>query len=240
MSNGNASLPSWVLADLQTLANPERKEVTSGYFPTSMEILGVPVPDVRRVARKLKRELNGEEPERVLTMAFLLHETRVHECRQAAYELLEGRRDARALIKPRTLRALGKGNDNWASVDAFSVMVAGPVWREGQVPDREVISWTRSKDRWWRRSALVSTVALNMPSRGGTGDADRTLMVCDALVNDPDPMVGKGLSWALRALIPVDREGVESFLERNRDHLLALVRREVGNKLKTGKKNPNR
>ncbi len=240
MEGEGSGVPDWVEADLRSLANPERREVTSRYFPTQMEILGVPVPELRKVARKLKRELKDEPPEAVLKMSFLLHAMRIHECCQAAHELLDGRKDARGLLKTKTLRALGKGNDNWATVDSFSVLVAGPAWREGQIPDGEVLSWTESDDRWWRRTALVSTVALNMPSRGGGGDKDRTLRVCNALVGDSDPMVAKGLSWALRALISVDGTAVGRFLDKNHETLPALVRREVGNKLRTGRKNPGR
>ena len=106
--------------------------------------------------------------------------------------------------------------------------------------DGEVRAWARSPDLWWRRTALVSTVALNMKSRGGKGDSVRTLMICRLLAHDTEPMVAKGLSWALRALIPVDREGVEAFLDERGETLPALVRREVKNKLRTGKKNPGR
>jgi 3-methyladenine DNA glycosylase AlkD len=51
-------------------------------------------------------------------------------------------------------------------------------------------------------------------------------------------MVAKGLSWALRTLIAVDRKGVQGFLEKHEESLPPLVRREVRTKLKTGKKNP--
>ena len=153
-----------------------------------------------------------------------------------AFELLDRRKDARGLLGLRDVRKLGEGNDNWASVDAFSVYVAGPVWRNGQITDREVLTWARSPDLWWRRTALVATVALNMKSRGGTGDARRTLMICRLLATDAAPMVSKGLSWALRALISVDRPGVEAFLHEHGADVPALVRREVGNKLRTGRR----
>jgi 3-methyladenine DNA glycosylase AlkD len=154
--------------------------------------------------------------------------------------MLEKRKDARERLDVRDVRRLGKGNDNWASVDAFSVYVSGPLWREKKISDEEVLSWTRSQDLWWRRTALVSTVALNMKSRGGSGDSSRTLMICEELAADREPMVAKGLSWALRALISVDRADVEEFLKNHGESLPALVKREVRNKLKTGKKNPNR
>ena len=51
-------------------------------------------------------------------------------------------------------------------------------------------------------------------------------------------MVAKGMSWALRDLIAHDRAAVERFLRKHDHHLPALVKREVRNKLTTGRKNP--
>lgn len=230
----------WADGALRGLCDPERQRVTQGYFPTSMEILGVSVPKLRTVLRQLLKDVKGEGPEDVLDLAWLLKEANTHEGRQVAFELLEKRLDARGLLKTRDVRRLGAGNDNWASVDAFCCSISGPLWREGQLSDKQIMSWTRSKDLWWRRTAVVSTVPLNMKSRGGTGNPGRTLMVCRALAEDPELMVAKGLSWALRALIPVDRGGVENFLKEYGEGLHSLVRREVRTKFDTGKKNPNR
>jgi 3-methyladenine DNA glycosylase AlkD len=227
---------AWVGDALRRLAIPERREFTERYFPSAMEILGVPAPQLRSLLRQLHGEWKEKDPEEVLELALAMSRMQVHECRQAAYELLDRRRDARRLLGIQKTRALGRGNDNWASVDAFSVLVSGPVWREGQLPDREVLAWAGSKDRWWRRTALVSTVPLNLRSRGGFGDVPRTLRVCETLVGDSDPMVAKGLSWALRAAVGVDREAVETFLRTYEEVLAALVRREVRNKLETGRK----
>ncbi len=51
-------------------------------------------------------------------------------------------------------------------------------------------------------------------------------------------MVVKALSWALRELISYDPTALERFLERHTERIAARVRREVGNKLNTGLKNP--
>lgn len=223
---------------LRRLADPARREATQGYFPTHMEILGVSAPNMRAVLKEIVAGLKGSGADDVLEMVWLLRELGTHEARQVAFELLNRRTDARARLRARDVRKLGEGNDNWASVDAFCGYVSGPAWREGQVTDGEVRRWAASPDPWWRRTALVSTVALNMKSRGGTGDTRRTLMICELLADDTHPMVAKGLSWALRALVQVDRPAVESFLAEKGEDLPALVRREVRNKLTTGKKNP--
>jgi 3-methyladenine DNA glycosylase AlkD len=105
----------------------------------------------------------------------------------------------------------------WEEVDTFSCYLAGPAWREGQVPDAVVQAWCRSDDRWWRRAALACTTALNIPARGGRGDAPRTLAICQLLLDDRDDMVVKALSWALRALARQDPKAVKQFVAKHAD-----------------------
>lgn len=95
-------------------------------------------------------------------------------------------------------------------------------------------------DRWWRRAAVVSTVALNNRARGGTGDTARTLSLCAVVVEDYDEMVVKAVSWALRECSKHDPQAVQSFLIEHEDQLAARILREVRHKLSTGLKNPRR
>ena len=153
--------------------------------------------------------------------------------------IFEKHAGARRKINWKYLEPLGNRMDSWGLVDAFAYL-AGPAWRNRQLTDTRVIRWTRSKNRWWRRAALVCTVFLNRKTQGGTGDTPRTLMVCEALVSDRDDMVVKGMSWALRDLLKRDRQAVEKFLAEHESELAARVKREVRNKLTTGVKNPRR
>ncbi|MEZ5594815.1 MAG: DNA alkylation repair protein [Pseudomonadales bacterium] len=68
----------------------------------------------------------------------------------------------------------------------------------------------------------------------------RTLAVVDRLKHDREDMVVKAVSWALRSLVAWDRTAVDRYLAANAAILHARVRREVGNKLRTGRKNPGR
>jgi hypothetical protein len=51
-------------------------------------------------------------------------------------------------------------------------------------------------------------------------------------------MVVKALSWALLELVYFDAQAVQGFLEEYELVLAGRVKREVGNKLRTGLKNP--
>ncbi len=160
--------------------------------------------------------------------------------RWVAYELIRNHEFAFDSLDDALLRELGQGMHSWDTVDDFSRTLSGPAWLQGIASDALIKGWAASDDLWWRRAALVSTVALNMRSYGGTGDAPRTLAICDMLAADREDMVQKALSWALRELVWHDPAAVQSFLDTHDDRLAARVKREVRAKLTTGIKNPRR
>jgi 3-methyladenine DNA glycosylase AlkD len=225
---------------LRRFTNPERRAATLNYFPSSMENLGVAVPDIRKVLRATRALVKSLSDGDVLDLAFAIIDENTLEGRQLAYELVASRKSLLHSLKLADVKRLGRRMDNWVSVDVFSVDIAGQTWRERKISDAEVMRWARSRDHWWRRAALASTIALNTPSRGGTGDVERTIAVCRELAGDREEMVAKALSWALRSLIPVSRAAVENFLAEHDAELAARVRREVRNKLETGKKSGGR
>lgn len=193
---------------------------------------------IRGVRRKFSERLSRESAELVIELALRLMRRPEIIPRFLAYELVQHHKQASRSLNARSLQKLGDGIDTWGAVDAFACYLSGPSWRERQVPDALIRRWARSKDRWHRRTALVSTVALNSKARGGGGDTKRTLMICGMLLEDRDDMVVKALSWALRELSKRDPGSVRRFLRENEGIMAARVIREVNNKLQTGLKNP--
>jgi 3-methyladenine DNA glycosylase AlkD len=185
------------------------------------------------------RETAELSPDEAIELAGRLWQLHEHRFLYATSRLIHRHPTAFSKVRWKVLEPLGNSMDSWGSVDMFATL-AGPAWREGQVSDARVLRWTQSKNRWWRRAALVCTVFLNRRSQGGRGDTPRTLAVCEPLVKDRDDMVVKAMSWALRDLIAHDRKAVERFLGKHDAHLATLVKREVRNKLTTGRKNPPR
>jgi 3-methyladenine DNA glycosylase AlkD len=222
----------------QPLAFSNPKEVAS---QIDAEIHALPVrntPNVRGIRRKYSQMLKEASPEFVLDVVRTL--VKEYGYRGPAYELIANHRAAFQRVGEAEVEELGQGINSWWSVDSFARILAGPAWLKGQVSDDLIHRWARSEDRWWRRAALVSTVALNVRSRGGMGDVERTFGVCRLLVGDHDDMVVKAMSWALRELVVHDADGVREFLDEHEGVLAARVKREVRNKITTGLKNPRR
>lgn len=195
-------------------------------------------PVVRNLRREYSKRLAHAGARPVLALALQLLRTPSDLHRFMAYELLNKHRVALASLRARDLQRLGRGLNSWSAVDTFACYLSGPAWREKQISDALVAKWACSKDRWWRRTALVSTVPLNRKALGGKGDAKRTLRTCRMLVHDRDDLVVKALSWALREVIQHNAIAVRTFIRVHKNDLAPRVLREVRNKLQTGLKNP--
>ena len=197
---------------------------------------------VRSVRKEFSKRLAHTSPQIVILLSLrLLHLDRPgFEYRFVAYELVSYHKAALRSLGEKELELLGQGISRWEDVDTFACYLAGPAWREYQVPDELIHRWARSEDRWWRRAAIVCTVALNNKARGGSGDTVRTLEVCRILVSDRDDMVVKAMSWSLRELSRRDPDAVRTFLLEHKGKLAPRVVREVNTKLTTGLKNPRR
>lgn len=197
-------------------------------------------PALHALLREVSKQLAKHDGREVVHIALALNEGDAHPYRFVACSLIFHRPDALARLTLKVVEQLGRGVDSWGDVDVFAGLVAGPAWRVGRLKDSHIHRWARSENQWWRRAALVSTVALNRKSVGGTGDVARTIAVCRLLADDANDMVAKALSWALRELIPHDTRAVQAFVSSYKRVLARRVVREVTNKLTMGVKNPRR
>lgn len=225
---------------LAELSTDKRREASSRYIKSSLTVIGTATPELRKVVREFAAAVKAGTAEDAFGLALELARRGTLEGRQAGYELLAKHKEAMADLTVADLERLGEGMDNWASVDGFCLEILGPCWLRGVIEDEHVFAWLDSEDVWWRRAAVVATTGLNKKSRGGKGDAPRTLAVCERVVAEKHPMITKALSWALREMGKVEPEPVIRFLEEHEGELAAHVKREVRAKLETGRKNPRR
>jgi 3-methyladenine DNA glycosylase AlkD len=191
---------------------------------------------LRKVRKKYSKLLKTEKAEFVLRVAKIILQSKKY--RWVAYELIYYHPEAFKLLDRKKLETLGQGINSWWTVDSFARTLSGPAWLAGLITLDTIREWAESDDLWWRRAALVSTVALNIRSHGGKGDVNRTLAICRMLTDDHEDMVVKALSWALRVLVVHDPDEVKKFLDKYKKNLAPRVIREVNNKLRTGLKNP--
>jgi 3-methyladenine DNA glycosylase AlkD len=214
------------------------KKIARELFDDIQKVKLKNVPNLRKVRQKYSKKLTQASPEQILDFVRCFRDNYTHHW--IVFEIFYCHKTAINIIGVEELKEFEIQFNNWGESDVFAGYVAGPAWRNGQIPDELIVAWANSTDYWWRRIAVVCTIALNRRSLGGQGDIPRTLKICRTVAADKNDMVIKSLSWALRELIPYDPESVRRFISENESVLAARVKREVNNKLTTGVKNPKR
>ena len=191
-------------------------------------------PSLREVRRGRSKALRTAPAAEVIAIAQALERDAGQGGKWIAYELIRFHPGAFAAIKEAEIADFAGRVASWYATDAFGTILSGPLWAKGRISDRLIDSWSRSGDRWLRRSALVATVGRNATRP----DPASTFDICLRLADDRDDMVEKAVSWALRYLSQKDRDAVVAFMSAQGDRFRPRVKREVRNKLTTGLKTP--
>ena len=203
------------------------------------EIAALPrraTPHLRALRRTWSARLKGEGADHVIATARALEAAAPQEGKWLGYELVRHHKPAFAAVTEAQIADFASRIASWYATDAFGTILLGPLWAKDRISDDLIDGWSRSDDRWFRRSALVATVGRN----AAKPDAATTFAICLRLAGDKDDMVEKAVSWALRYLSQKDRDAVVAFMAEHGERFRPRVKREVRNKLGTGLKNPKR
>lgn len=211
-----------IAAALPPLGSPERAEKERAYLKSTLDHLGVPVPQIRRVTAAAVRDLPRA---RTLALADALWDTGVHEFRSAAVEALAARhRVLDPADLPRVARLL-RTAQTWAHVDPLAINVVGRVLAADLSP---LDPWTGDPSLWIRRSALLA----HLPGiRAGSPDLPRITAYADQAVASPDFFIRKALGWVLRDLARHHPARVAAWLTAHLDAVSTVTFREAVKRL---------
>jgi 3-methyladenine DNA glycosylase AlkD len=116
---------------------------------------------------------------------------------------------------------------NWAHCDGVSTwLIAASIANRPGLADR-LAAWTKSKNRWKRRSAAVSLIQEAKRGR----NTETIFHICGLLLQDTDDMVQKGVGWLLKETYPKRPREVLVFLDGWRARAPRLVLRLAAEKM---------
>ena len=116
---------------------------------------------------------------------------------------------------------------NWSHCDGVSTwLIAASIANRPGLADR-LAGWTKSKNRWKRRSAAVSLIQEAKQGR----NTETIFHICDLLLEDADDMVQKGVGWLLKETYPKKPREVLDFLDGWRTRAPRLVLRLAAEKM---------
>lgn len=225
-----ASLQAELRRTLRAAGDAERATAQQRYMKSTLPLAGVPMAEVRRLARQLgHRHLFPDRPAFESGIRRLWDSAELREERYAAIEvtgLREYRRwqDEQLLALYRHLIVTGAW---WDLVDDVAVHRVGPLRRsEPASVDPYLRRWAHDPDLWLRRTALVAQV--------GSKDALDTDLLADVLrpnLARREFFLRKAVGWALRDASAVRPEWVRAYVDAHRDELSPLSLREATRRL---------
>lgn len=217
--------------ELNSKIDSEYKEGSYRYFKEQIRPIGVRFSDVRKITSKyfdlLKKEWKYEDfvslSEKLLkdgwmeegAMAFGIMEKLNKQFTEETFYLFE--------------KWLNKYVNNWAHCDELSNHLIGETVSKYPKFINNLIEWTKSKNRWIRRSSAVSLI---LPARKGLF-LKEIFKISESLMLDEDDMVQKGVGWLLKESSRKHEKEVVRFLLKWKNKTSRLVLRYATEKMST-------
>lgn len=200
-----------VKQELLALGNPERAEHSKYFFKTGKgeyaegdKFIGIPVPQIRKVAKGYKNLSFGE-------LGKLLNDA-YHECRFCALIILaeqfkKADNTKREKIIDFYLANTG-GVNNWDLVDVSSYSLLGE-WLADK--DKSVLyELAKSENLWEQRIAIVSTMAFIRKN-----EFDDTLKLSEFFLSHKHDLIHKACGWMLREVGGKEERYLTDFLDKH-------------------------
>ncbi len=223
----NPDLVSLIRSELQAAADPVRAAGARAYLKSEMPLLGVRVPEVRRIVRAAAAQqppasLN-ELKAAVLT---LWRDARWREERYAAIDLAGVRRAAGELSMLPVYEEIIRSGAWWDLVDGVAHRLGALLRAHPEEVGTVLRRWSNDPDVWIRRASITAQLG----AKTGT-DRDLLADVVEANLGESEFFIRKAIGWALRDFAACDPEWVQSFVQQH-GGLSPLSRKEALRKLR--------
>src|SRR5207253_1710421 len=202
-----------VSRELRRLARPAGTFDVRRYFRGTADLgfYNVGTKQVRGLAKAIYRAHHREwGVDDAMTLADRLIEDRFLEMKAVAIELVAlYRRAFTPRLLPAWKRWLAQGySSNWATTDAISGYLIGPLVVAHPALAPRVASWAHVGNLWLRRASAISLI----PSVRQGRSLDTAYSVARRLHGDREDLIRKAVGWLLREAGKADMARLEYYL----------------------------
>jgi 3-methyladenine DNA glycosylase AlkD len=223
---GSRAFVADVKRELRAREDRERAAGMRAYMKSEMDYRGVPAPEVRRLCRAVfpRHPMASFEAWRDSALA-LWRSADYREERYVAIALT----GAKPYEPHRRMKALPIYEEFvvsgawWDYVDDVASHRLGPLLRKHPKPmGARMRTWARSRNLWKRRSAILCQLRFKQET-----DLELLYDCIEPSLASDEFFLRKAIGWALRDLAWSDPREVVRYVERHRDRLSNLSKREA-------------
>lgn len=214
-------------AHFRKIGTRARAEGEKKYLKSRLKFFGVPVPEVRKVARQFKKDhpdLTREELLRQSETTWVDH----HEMRTVTIAILEQYVHLLRAADLAFVEEIIRRSEGWSHVDFLAVQIAGPIVQKFKSARKQLTRWSRDESFWIRRSAML---ALLLELRGEDGDFELFTQFADEMLEEKEFFIRKAIGWVLREASKSRPNLVYEFLLDRTERVAGLTLREGSKRL---------
>lgn len=212
-----------LLQKIKSFANSERAIADKRYHKSNREHWGVSAPQSTTLAKSFAKGMKQEE---LLSIAEALWMTNLFDPMMCASRVLSLSQVKPSLPLWHLIKKFMNDVDGWALEDALAHAAWKCILADQTLLD-DLEEWTKHKNFWMRRAALVYTLPFAKPGR----DPERMLRWASSYVTDSEWFIQKAIGWWLRVLGEHNPDRVMLFLEKHWHQLKGVARKEATRKL---------
>jgi 3-methyladenine DNA glycosylase AlkD len=211
---------------LRRAADSQKAPAMQAYMKSVMPYHGVPAPLLRQVCKAtFVDEQFASASQWQADVLELWRSARFREERYAALNLAGDKR-ARPFQSPSAMtmyEELIVTGAWWDYVDDIASHRVGPILRDYPASmRRKMLSWSKSKDLWKRRTAIICQLGFKSET-----DLELLYACIEPSLESREFFLQKAIGWALRQYAWTDGTEIRKYVRRNRSRLSVLSYREA-------------
>lgn len=196
--------------ELRSHSTAKGREADLRFHKYEYHSLGIKMPLLRGILRTYKEEIKALSCVEAKKLAMQFFEMHTEEFGQTGIHILIYKLDC---LSPKDYSYLDKALDHftsWSMVDGFAISVLHPLLLEYPAETEVLLrKWNRSKNLWKRRMSVVAFTR----RVGASGQfTDLGLELCEAIIEDKEDLVRKGIGWALKEMMRGDKKKVLDYV----------------------------
>lgn len=196
------------------------KDGAERFFKEEIKIYGVRYPKIREIIKKTKKEVAVLDKKSILKLCEELLGSKYHEEAIIAFGWVYQNKEKFNKSDFKIFESwLHEYVTNWALCDDFSTHVLNYYTIKYPEIIIKIRKWTKSKNRWVRRSSAVSFLHDSGGTRPNTHRLEDVFWVTDTLLEDEDDMVQKGYGWLLKNTSKKYQKEVFDYVMKNKDRM---------------------
>ncbi len=177
---------------LKRLSDREFAEDIKKYIRSSHDFYGTKVPELRVLAKRLYEEYDLKGFYKVFNKFW---NSGYHEERSLAIYTLEMYKDEFDIWTWNFMKSKLKDIKSWDKVDSVSLNILGEILIRAPSIEKEIILMARSKNIWYKRMALMVSIALVR-----NGDIKLAINLCEENLHSNEENIQKAVGMCLREI----------------------------------------